>query len=164
MKRWDRCGGCFATPLPSPSSPNYPFLPRPMSTPCNYIFLHFTPSPCNVILLNYIYPLQCTRPQRWSIFQGDGMVNVFFRPPLPSMVFQWFWQSWTITIECFFGGPTIGTNGFSMVFKILRAMVYNGFEVSDGLVAFLWISCSSSLIGGTNDCLTCADGIGVAGR
>ena len=31
-----------------------------------------------------------SRPQRWSIFQGDGMVNVFFRPPLPSMVFQWF--------------------------------------------------------------------------
>ena len=42
------------------------------------------------------------------------------------MVFQWFWQSWTITIECFLGGPTIGTNGFSMVFKILRAMVNNG--------------------------------------
>ena len=33
----------------------------------------------------------------------------------------------------FFGGPTIGTNGFSMVFKILRAMVNNGFEVKDGL-------------------------------
>ena len=31
------------------------------------------------------------------------------------------------------GGPTIGTNGFSMVFKILRAMVNNGFEVNDGL-------------------------------
>ena len=31
-----------------------------------------------------------TRPQRWSIFQGDGMVNVFLRPPLPLMVFQWF--------------------------------------------------------------------------
>ena len=31
----------------------------------------------------------------------------------------------------FFGGPTIGTNGFSMVFKILRAMVNNGFEVND---------------------------------
>ena len=31
------------------------------------------------------------RPQRWSIFQSDGMVNVFFfRPPLTSMVFQWF--------------------------------------------------------------------------
>ena len=46
------------------------------------------------------------------------MVNVFFRPPLPS--------SWTITIECFLGGPTIGTNGFLMVFKILRAMVNKG--------------------------------------
>ena len=67
------------------------------------------------------------RPQRWSIFQGDGMVNAFFlSPPLPSMVFQWFWQRWTITIECFWGGPTIETNGFSMVFKILRAMVNNG--------------------------------------
>ena len=33
---------------------------------------------------------QYNRPQRWSIFQGDGMVNVFFRTPLPSMVFQWF--------------------------------------------------------------------------
>ena len=53
-------------------------------------------------------------------------LKFFFGPPLPSMVFQWFWQSWTITIECFFGGPTIGTNGFSMVFKILRAMVNNG--------------------------------------
>ena len=41
------------------------------------------------------------RPQRWSIFQSDGMVNVFFRPPLTSMVFQWFWQCRTITIECF---------------------------------------------------------------
>ena len=28
---------------------------------------------------------------------------------------------------------TIGTNGFLMVFKILRAMVNNGFEVNDGL-------------------------------
>ena len=33
----------------------------------------------------------------------------------------------------FFEGPTIGVNGFSMVFKILRAMVNNGFEVNDGL-------------------------------
>ena len=33
----------------------------------------------------------------------------------------------------FFEGPTIGINGFSMVFKILRAMVNNGFEVNDGL-------------------------------
>ena len=33
----------------------------------------------------------------------------------------------------FFEGPTIGVNGFSMVFKILRAMVNNGFEVNDDL-------------------------------
>ena len=33
----------------------------------------------------------------------------------------------------FFEGPTIAVNGFSMVFKILRAMVNDGFEVSDGL-------------------------------
>ena len=32
----------------------------------------------------------------------------------------------------FFEGPTIGVNGFSMVFKILRAMVNDGFEVKDG--------------------------------
>ena len=30
----------------------------------------------------------------------------------------------------FFEGPTIGVNGFSMVFKILRAMVNNGFDNS----------------------------------
>ena len=33
----------------------------------------------------------------------------------------------------FFGGLTIAINGFSMVFKILRTMVNDGFEVSDGL-------------------------------
>ena len=33
----------------------------------------------------------------------------------------------------FFEGPTIGVNGFSMVFKILMAMVNDGFEVNDGL-------------------------------
>ena len=57
------------------------------------ILTHFATKICSLAI----------RPQRWSIFQGDGMVNVFFRPPLPSMVFQWFWQSWTITIECFLG-------------------------------------------------------------
>ena len=30
-------------------------------------------------------------------------------------------------------GPTIGVNGFSMVFKILRAMVNDGFEGSSSL-------------------------------
>ena len=79
-------------------------------------------------------------PAHLSLDHNDGQfframewLMFFFRPPLPSMVFQWFWQSWTITIECFLGGPTIGTNGFSMVFKILRAMVNNGFEVNDGV-------------------------------
>ena len=66
-----------------------------------------------------------------QFFRAMEWLMVFFRPPLPSMVFQWFWQSWTITIECFLGCPTIGTNGFSMVFEILRAMVNNGFEVND---------------------------------
>ena len=32
-----------------------------------------------------------------------------------------------------FEGPTIGVNGFSMVFKILRAMVSNGLEVNNGV-------------------------------
>ena len=33
----------------------------------------------------------------------------------------------------FFEGPTIGVNVFSMVFKILRAMLNDGFEVNNGL-------------------------------
>ena len=33
----------------------------------------------------------------------------------------------------FLEGPTIGFNGFSMVFEILRAMVNNGFEANNGL-------------------------------
>ena len=87
-----------------------------------------------------------TRPKQLSIFQSDGLVDVFFRPPLASMVFQWFCYHWTITIECFLNVQTlvwiyiclaykygwhrcerffvdIGVNGFSMVFKILKAMV-----------------------------------------
>ena len=53
-----------------------------------------------------------SRPQRRSIFQGDGMVNVFFRPPLPlnvflgvqplePMVFRWFskfWGQWSTMV------------------------------------------------------------------
>ena len=38
----------------------------------------------------------------------------------------------------FFEGPTIGGNGFLMVFKILRAMVNDGFEVNDGFDGLLW--------------------------
>jgi len=37
----------------------------------------------------------------------------FFRPPLTSMVFQWFWQCWTITIECFLRAQPL----VSMVFR-----------------------------------------------
>ena len=33
----------------------------------------------------------------------------------------------------FLEGPTIGFNGFSMVFEILRAMVNDGLEVNNGL-------------------------------
>ena len=33
----------------------------------------------------------------------------------------------------FLEGPTIGFNSFSMVFEILRAMVYDDLEVNDGL-------------------------------
>ena len=32
----------------------------------------------------------------------------------------------------YFEGPTIGFDDFSMVFKILRAMVNDSFEVNDG--------------------------------
>ena len=59
---------------------------------------------------------------------------------------EWFFQA-TIEVKSFsmvlttldhhhwmfFEGPTIGFNGFSMVFKILRAMVNDGFDVNDGL-------------------------------
>jgi len=38
----------------------------------------------------------------------------------------------------FFEGPTIDVNGFSMVFKILRAMVNDDFEVNDGFDGLLW--------------------------
>ena len=37
----------------------------------------------------------------------------FFRPPLTSMVFQWFWYRWTITIECFWRAQPL----VSMVFQ-----------------------------------------------
>ena len=54
------------------------------------------------------------RPQRWSIFQSDGMVNVFFQATIDfnglSMVLTLLHhRHWM-----FFEGPTIGVNGFSM--------------------------------------------------
>ena len=44
----------------------------------------------------------------------------------------------------FFEDPTIGVNGFSMVFKILRAMVNDGFEVNDGFDGLLWSKMNDS--------------------
>ena len=49
------------------------------------------------------YVTLCTRPQRWSIFQGDGMVNVFFGPPLPSMVFNGFDKVGPSPLNVFWG-------------------------------------------------------------
>ena len=62
--------------------------------------------------LSYInrYP---SRLQRWSFFYNDGMVMFFSNAPLPSMVFQWFYYPWTITIECFFTDQPLK----SMVFR-----------------------------------------------
>ena len=72
------------------------------------------------------------RPQRWSIFQKDGMFNVFFRPPLTAIVFQWFWQCCTITIECFLRAQPLLSMVFWWFSKFLRGMVNDGFEVNDG--------------------------------
>ena len=38
----------------------------------------------------------------------------------------------------FFEAPTIDVNGFSMIFKILSAMVNDGFEVNNGFDGLLW--------------------------
>ena len=36
-----------------------------------------------------------------AFFYNNGMVMFFSKAPLPSMVFQWFYHPWIITIECF---------------------------------------------------------------
>ena len=85
------------------------------------------------------------------------MVNVFFQATI-----DFNGLSMVLTLlhhhhRMFFEGPTIGVNGFSMVFKILRAMVNNGFEVNDGLdVSFhLEVHKSNSRLGSaTEDILT----------
>ena len=96
-------------------------------------FISLTSRSINTCKTKFVWPPLChgitVDHNDGQFFRAMEWLMFFFRPPLLSMVFQWFWQSWTITIECFLGGPTIGTNGFLMVFKILRAMVNNGFEV-----------------------------------
>ena len=52
---------------------------------------------------------------------------------MPSLVFQWFYQPWTITIECFFYRSTIDIDGFSMVFSNSGAMVSDGFDLEKDL-------------------------------
>ena len=69
------------------------------------------------------------RPQRWSIFQSDGMVNVFFQATIEFNGFSMVLTTLDHHHWMFFEGPTIGINGFSMVFKILRAMVNDGLDV-----------------------------------
>jgi len=48
-----------------------------------------------------------------QFFRAMEWLMFFFRPPLTSMVFQWFWQRWTITIECFLRAQPL----VSMVFR-----------------------------------------------
>ena len=68
------------------------------------------------------------------------MVNVFFKATIDFNGFQKIEPS---QLD-FFEGPTIGVNGFSMVFKILRAMVNDGFEVNDGFDGSLWSKMNDS--------------------
>ena len=55
--------------------------------------------------------------------------SFFFRPPLTSMVLILLDHHYWMFLE----GSTIGFDGFSMVFEILRAMVNDGLEVNNGL-------------------------------
>ena len=48
-----------------------------------------------------------------QFFRAMEWLMFFFRPPLTSMVFQWFWYCWTITIECFWRAQPL----VSMVFQ-----------------------------------------------
>ena len=49
---------------------------------------------------------------------------------MSSMVFQWFYHPWTITIEMFFCRSTIEIDGFLMVFPNSDAMVSNGLTLN----------------------------------
>ena len=48
-----------------------------------------------------------------QFFRAMEWLMFFFRPPLTSMVFRWFWQRWTIPIECFLRAQPLE----SMVFR-----------------------------------------------
>ena len=73
-----------------------------------------------LITTNFLEAQTCTktRLRRWSIFHNDGMVMFFSKAPLPSMVFQWFYHPWTITIECFFADQPLKSVVFQWFFQI----------------------------------------------
>ena len=77
----------------------------------------------------YVLILACTRPQRWSIFQSDGMVNVFLKATIDFDGFSMVLTPLDHHHWMFFESPTIGFNGFSMVFEISRSMVNDGLDV-----------------------------------
>ena len=66
-------------------------------------------------------------------FQSDGNVNVFFQATIDYDGFSMILTQLDHHHRMFLEGPTIGFNGVSMVFEILRAMVNNGLEVNNGL-------------------------------
>ena len=81
-----------------------------------------------------LWYIHYTRLQRWSFFYNDGMVMVFFfKAPLLSMVFQWFFPTWTITIECLFTDQPLKLMVFRWFFPNSGAMVSDGFDLEKDL-------------------------------
>ena len=52
---------------------------------------------------------------------------------MPSMVFQWFYHPWTITIECFFADQPLKSMVFRWFFPNSGAMVSDGFDLGKDL-------------------------------
>ena len=61
------------------------------------------------------------------------MVNAFFQATIDYDGFSMVLTPLDHHHWLFLEGPTIGFNGFSMVFEILRAMVNDGLEDNEGL-------------------------------
>ena len=61
------------------------------------------------------------------IFSNGAMVMFFSRAPLPTMVFQWFCYSLTITIECFFADWPLTSMVFQWFYPNSGTMVSKGF-------------------------------------
>ena len=65
-------------------------------------------------ICEYRRPLSGLDHNDGPFFSAMEWLMFFFRPPLTTMFFQWFYHHWTITIECSNEGPTIG---FNVVFQ-----------------------------------------------